>query len=115
MNIKDVSITNLNEQELDNENELVEEYNINNNIEEKKLENKVLTMFEEIGDNPISKLKKIGSIKVNQINPKEKKFTNNQFSLMEGTIKRTNKFKIYKFKKTWRKKWSNDESDSESD
>jgi len=57
-------------------------------------------MFEEIGDNPISKLKKIGSIKVNQINPKEKKFTNNQFSLMEGTIKRTNKFKIYKFKKT---------------
>jgi hypothetical protein len=34
---------------------------------------------------------------------------------MEGTIKRTNKFKIYKFKKTWRKKWSNDESDSESD
>jgi hypothetical protein len=114
MNIKDISITNLNEQELDNENKLVEENNINNNIEEKKPENKVLTMFEEIGDNPISKLKKIGSIKVNQIDPKEKKFTNNQFSLMEQLREQIN-LRFINLKKHEEKNDSNDESDSESD
>ena len=62
-----------------------EEINIKLNKEEKKEEpeKKVLTLYEEIGDNPIAKLKKVGSVKVKQIDPQSIKIKNTQLNLMQ--------------------------------
>ena len=56
------------------------------NKEENK-EKKVLTMQEEIGENPIERLKKIGSIQINQIKPKEKPVQNSMMELLKQQIR----------------------------
>ena len=56
------------------------------NKEENK-EKKVLTMQEEIGENPIERLKKIGSIQINQIKPKEKPAQNSMMELLKQQIR----------------------------
>lgn len=50
-------------------------------------EEKVLTMQEEIGENPMERLKKIGSIKINQIKIKEKPVENRMMELLKQQIK----------------------------
>ena len=56
------------------------------NKEENK-EKKVLTMQEEIGENPIERLKKIGSIQINQIKSKEKPVQNSMMELLKQQIR----------------------------
>jgi len=85
----DNNSNNIDEINSNNKNNIIEnnkeEININSNIEEKNIkpEKKVLTLYEEIGDNPIAKLKKIGTIKVKQIDPQKKEIKNTQINLMQ--------------------------------
>ena len=85
----DNNSNNIEEINSNNKNNIIEnnteEININSNIEEKNIkpEKKVLTLYEEIGDNPIAKLKKIGTIKVKQIDPQKKEIKNTQINLMQ--------------------------------
>ena len=85
----DNNSNNIEEINSNNKNNIIEnnteEININSNIEEKNIkpEKKVLTLYEEIGDNPIAKLKKIGTIKVKKIDAQKKEIKNNQINLMK--------------------------------
>ena len=85
----DHNLNNIEEINTNNKNNIIEndkeEIKINPINEKQNLntEKKVLTLYEEIGENPIAKLKKIGSVKVKQIDPQITKIKNNQINLMQ--------------------------------
>ncbi len=91
-----------------------EEINIKLNKEEKKEEpeKKVLTLYEEIGENPIAKLKKIGSVKVKQIDPQITKIKNNQINLMQQ-LKEQIHLRYINLKKYESEKEDEDEEDED--
>ena len=114
----DHNLNNIEEINTNNKNNIIEndkeEIKINPINEKQNLntEKKVLTLYEEIGENPIAKLKKIGSVKVKQIDPQITKIKNNQINLMQQ-LKEQIHLRYINLKKYESEKEDEDEEDED--